>query len=106
MKKSLLVAVIGFGLSFNVAASLKDELKNQRLCKVTVCNKIERFSMNPFSHMKDAMGETCSVAILPAEESEVGHVLSSDSRWYQGSSINPTKKSVTRVAEVHYCDSE
>ncbi|AVJ48193.1 hypothetical protein [Salmonella phage SE131] len=106
MKKALLVAVIGLGVSFGSAASLKDELKNQRLCKVTVCNKIERFSLNPFSHMKDAMGETCSVAILPAEEAEVGHVLSSDSRWYQGSSINPTKKSVTRVAEVHYCDEE
>lgn len=106
MKKALLIAVIGMGISFGSAASLKDELKNQRLCKVTVCNKIERFSLNPFSHMKDAMGESCTTAILPAEESEVGRILSSDSRWYQGSSINPTKKSVTRVAEVHYCDEE
>lgn len=106
MKKAILVAIIGCGLSFGSMAALKDELKNQRLCKVTVCNKIERFSLNPFSHLRDSMGETCSVAILPAEESEVGHVLSSDSRWYQGSSINPTKKSVTRVAEVHYCDNE
>lgn len=104
MKKALLVAVIGLGVSFGSAASLKDELKNQRLCKVTVCNKIERFSLNPFTHMRDSFGETCSTVIIPAEDAEVGKVLSSESRWWQGSSINPTKKSVTRVQEVHYCD--
>lgn len=107
MKKFLVVGFSLTGLVFTQAVdakSLREELNNQKLCKVTVCNKIERFSLDIFSHIKDAMGETCSVAILPESEAKVGHILSSDSRWYQGSSINPTKKSVTRVSEVHYCD--
>lgn len=96
MKKLLLCAVM-FSLSIPALAA-------EKTCKVTVCNKIERFSLSPWSHMKDSMGKTCFVAIIPASEAVVDHILSSDSRWYQGSSINPTKKSVTRVAEVHTCE--
>ena len=73
-------------------------------CEVKVCNKIERWSLSPWSHLKDKFGETCSVTILPKQEAVKGKVLSSDSRWYQGSSINPTKKSVTRVKEVKTCN--
>lgn len=49
------------------------------------------------------MGETCFDVVIPANEAQVGNVLSSDSRWYQGSSFNPTKKSVTRVSQVYEC---
>jgi len=79
-------------------------LASEKVCKVSVCNKIERFSLSIWSHVKDSMGETCFTAMIPESEAKVGNVLSSDSRWYQGSSINPTKKSVTRVAEVHSCE--
>ena len=99
--KNVVISLLALVLfTQNSFASLKDE----KLCKVTVCNKLERFSLNPFSHIKDSMGETCTTAIIPATEAEVGKKLSSESRWYQGSSFNPTKKSVTRVAEVHYCE--
>jgi len=73
-------------------------------CRVQVCNKIERFSLSIWSHMKDSMGETCFEASLPKSEAVAGKVLDSQSRWYQGRSINPTKKSVTRVKKVISCD--
>lgn len=87
-------------------ASYADDFSNEPLCKVKVCNKIERFSLSIMSHIKDSMGETCSNAIIPKSEAIVGHELSSESRWYQGSSINPTKKSVTRVSEVYQCQGD
>lgn len=83
-----------------------DDFSNEPLCKVKVCNKIERFSLSIMSHIKDSMGETCANAIIPKSEAIVGHELSSESRWYQGSSINPTKKSVTRVTEVYQCQGD
>jgi hypothetical protein len=73
-------------------------------CNVTVCNRIHRFSLSIWSHMKDSMGETCFDVVLPKDQAVVGHVLSSDSRWYQGSSINPTKESVTTVKKVNSCE--
>lgn len=72
-------------------------------CEVKVCNKIERLTLSPWSMIKDSYGETCQNALLAKEESIVGKVLSSDSRWFQGSSWNPTKKSVTRVKEIRTC---
>jgi len=73
-------------------------------CEVVVCNKIERFSLDPFSHFKDKLGETCFGTIIGQEDAVVDKVLTEESRWYQGQSINPTKKSVTRVKEVKSCN--
>ena len=72
-------------------------------CDVTVCNKLERFTLNPWSMVKDSIGEQCTPALLEKKDAVVGNVLDSGTRWYQGSSINPTKKSVTRVKEVRQC---
>jgi hypothetical protein len=71
-------------------------------CNVQVCNKLSRWSLDPFSHIKDKMGEQCFGVVLPKNEAVVGNVLASDSRWYQGS-FNPTKKSVTKVKQVYNC---
>lgn len=71
-------------------------------CDVTVCNKLERFTLSPWSMIKDKMGEQCLPALIGKEDAVVGKILDSNSRWYQGS-FNPTKKSVTRVKEVHEC---
>lgn len=72
----------------------------EEMCNVTICNKIERFSLNPLAHMGDSMGESCYDITLPKNQSQVGSVLSSDSRWYQG---NPTKKSVTKIKKINWC---
>ncbi len=71
-------------------------------CDVVVCNKLERFTLSPWSAIKDKMGETCQPAILAKEDAVKGKELSANSRWYQGS-FNPTKKSVNRVKEVNAC---
>lgn len=94
MKKILIVAA----LMVTPAIALAGEV-----CQVTVCNKIERFSLDIFSHIKDSMGEQCYNIVIPKEDAVVDSVLAEDSRWYQGSSINPTKKSVTRVKAVIEC---
>jgi hypothetical protein len=71
-------------------------------CNVQLCNKLSRWSLDPFSHIKDKMGEQCFNVVLPKNEAVVGNVLASESRWYQGS-FNPTKKSVTKVKQVYSC---
>lgn len=76
------------------------------LCEVKVCNKLERFTLNITKKLMDSMGEQCFTLTLPKEEAQVGKVLSSDSRWYQGSSFNPTKKSVTRIKRLLKCDED
>lgn len=76
----------------------------EQICRVEVCNKISRFSLSPWSHIKDKMGETCFEVILPKSEAHEGNVLDSESRWYQGKSLNPTKKSVTKVKRVYECE--
>ncbi|ADM80158.1 hypothetical protein phiAS5_ORF0315 [Aeromonas phage phiAS5] len=93
MKKAIILLAL---LSFGANA--------EEMCRVKVCNKLERFSLSIWSHMKDKMGETCFEAMLPKSEAVVDKVLDSESRWYQGSSINITKKSVTRVKEVYSCE--
>lgn len=75
-------------------------------CSVVICNKISRFSLNVVSHIKDKMGETCFDAIIPKEQANVGSILNSESRWYQGKSINPTKKSITKIKQVNMCNSQ
>jgi hypothetical protein len=71
-------------------------------CEVKVCNKLSRWSLSPWSHIKDKLGETCSTQILAKEDAVEGKVLESNTRFYQGS-FNPTKKSVTKVKEVKKC---
>lgn len=73
------------------------------VCDVTVCNRIHRFSLSIWSHIKDSMGEQCFQIRLPKSEAVPGKVLDSQSRWYQGSSMNFTKKSVTTVKSVGMC---
>lgn len=90
---ALLTGVLGYVANAHAT-------EGQQLKTVRICNKIERFSLSIMSHIKDSMGETCFVTKIPAEDAVEGKVLSEESRWYQGSSINPTKSSVTRVAEV------
>lgn len=71
-------------------------------CDVEVCNKLERFTLDPISMFKDKFGESCQTVLLGKQDAVVGKQLSSESRWYQGS-FNPTKKSVTRVKTVKAC---
>lgn len=81
-----------------------DEL-DEPMCKVRICNKIERFSLSIMSHIKDSVGEKCDEVIMPEKLvlGREGEELSSESRWYQGSSINPTNKSVTRLDSIIRC---
>ena len=72
------------------------------VCDVRICNKLSRFSLNLWSHMKDSMGETCFDTQVAKKDAVVGKVLDSSTRFYQGS-FNPTKKSVTKVKYVHGC---
>lgn len=97
MKKqfALLTALCVFSISAHSSEPTK-------LCNVTICNKIERFSLDIFSHIKDSIGEQCFDIVMPQSEAIVGNVLASDSRWYQGS-FNPTKQSVTRIEAVNGC---
>jgi len=100
MKKVMMVCLVALAV---LSTSAHAEMKQEPLCRVQVCNKLERFSLSIWKHMKDSMGETCFDAVIPQTEAHVGNVLSSESRWYQGSTINPTKKSVTRVSQVYEC---
>lgn len=99
MKKLALIVTIAM-LSSQAQASAD---LNQPMCKVEICNKIERFTLSIGSFISDQMGEKCDTVIMPKSDAIVDKVLSSESRWYQGSSINPTKKSVTRVSRVLEC---
>lgn len=93
--------IISFYLLFHTTA-FAEEFKDEKLCKVLVCNKLERVTFSITNMIKDEMGETCMETYVPKDTAVVGEVLSSDSRWYQGS-FNPTKKSVTRIREVYSC---
>lgn len=73
------------------------------MCEVKVCNKLERFTMSFSKMWKDSMGEVCFDALVSKADAVEGKVLSQESRWYQGSSFNPSKKSVTRVRTVYNC---
>ena len=75
----------------------------KEVCDVQVCNKLERFTLDPFSMLKDSLGEMCMDATIDSKDAIAGKELSSESRWYQGSNFNPTKRSVTRVKKVYEC---
>lgn len=96
--KTLILIVLAL-----MACSVQADELDQPMCKVRICNKIERFTLSIGSMISDELGETCSDIIMPKAEAVPGKVLSSESRWYQGSSINPTKKSVTRVDSIIKC---
>lgn len=100
MKKMLLVVLM---LATTQSAMAAGDFTQEPMCRVQVCNKIERFSLSIWSHVKDSMGETCMNIVVPKSEAVVDSVLSDESRWYQGSSINPTKRSVTRIKQVLEC---
>lgn len=98
--------IVVLALSMVVSVPSNAGRLDQPMCEVRVCNKISRFSLDIMSHIKDSLGEVCDTVVLPKTESYVGNVLSSESRWWQGSSINPTKKSVTKVVQVLECQNE
>lgn len=98
MKKSFVFIIALSFVSFQLQAA-----EVTKLCEVKICNKIERFSLDVFSHLKDSMAEQCFDVILPQSEAVVGKVLSSESRWYQGK-FNPTKKSVTKIKSIGHCE--
>ena len=104
MKKTIIFALMT--LSFGAVANEQGDFTVEPMCKVQVCNKIERISLDLFAHVRDSMGETCMDTVIPKSQAEVGNVLSDESRWWQGSSINPTKKSVTRVSQVYVCQKD
>ena len=89
---SLLTAMLGIAHAAPLAVS----------CGVIVCNKLERFTLSPWSAIKDRIGEQCAPALLSKSDAVTGKVLDSTTRFYQGG-FNPTKKSVTRVKEVNQC---
>lgn len=72
-------------------------------CEVKICNKLSRWSINPVSHIKDKLGETCTFTLISKEDAKEGKILESSTRFYQGS-FNPTKKTVTKVKEVKKCN--
>lgn len=80
------------------------EKQPEPLCEVQICNKIERLSLDVFTLINDRAGKVCFDTMLPKSEAVQGAVLKSESRWWQGSTINPTKKSVTRITEVYSCN--
>lgn len=82
--------------------AVADEFDMEPMCKVNACNKLERLTLDPFTMLRDHMGETCMEVIIPKSQAVVGATLSDETRWYQGS-FNPTKRSVTRVKEVIKC---
>lgn len=83
-----------------IISCLCSALFAEQMCYVTMCNKIERFSLNPLSHLSDNINETCFDSYMPKNQAVVGSIISSDSRWYQG---NPTKKSVTKITKIKFC---
>jgi hypothetical protein len=72
------------------------------LCRVRLCNRLKRFSLDPISHIKDSLGEVCIETMIPKADARPGKRLASDSRWWQGS-FNPSKRSVTKVDKVLAC---
>lgn len=98
----IIIVIIGFIIGYFWSYSAKAE--STPLCQVQVCNRIHRLSLNMWNHFKDSMGENCFDVTLPKNKAVVGTVLSEESRWWQGSTINPTKKSVTKVAKVYGCN--
>lgn len=74
-------------------------------CDVIICNKLQRISFNPWSHIKDKLGEQCFPQLIPIDYAIPGSTLHSGTRFYQGS-FNPTKRSSTKVKKVLQCTKE
>ena len=101
--RSFRSAICAALLSAALAPALANAAPPPGYCEVRICNKLERFTLSPWKAMKDSMGEMCTSAVLGEEDAKEGKQLSSSSRWYQGSSVNITKSSVTRVKSVGAC---
>jgi hypothetical protein len=99
MKKTILLMI---GLSVSIGAL---GVPPAGYCDVVICNKLQRISFNPWSHIKDKFGEQCFPQVLPLDYAKEGNILDSGTRFYQGS-FNPTKRSVTRVKSVIECSKE
>lgn len=95
--KKVMLSIALLSISLSSVASEKE------VCQVQVCNKLERFTLDFGSMIMDSLGETCQDVMIDKRLAVVDKVLTSESRWYQGSNINPTKKSVTRVKTVYQC---
>lgn len=93
---------LGMCVFIAVQAHAEVDTQPTKMCRVEVCNKLERVTLSLSKWMSDKWGESCFEVTMPKEEAVPGRVLSSESRWYQGS-FNPTKKSVTRVKQVFEC---
>lgn len=106
MKKTILMSMLATVIFTTSAMADDDDFDLEPMCKVVVCNKIERFSLDIWSHVKDAMGETCMEVVIPKRQAIEGEKLTDESRWYQGSSFNPTKRSITRVNKVLKCQKD
>lgn len=98
MKKLILAVCILTTVQTQAAV----EVEPTKMCRVEICNKLERVTLSISKWVSDSMGETCFEVTMPQSEAIPGKVLDSQSRWYQGS-FNPTKKSVTRVSRVLEC---
>jgi hypothetical protein len=73
-------------------------------CEVTICNKISRFSLDPWAHIRDALGEVCMPATIEKKYAKEGERLHAESKIWQGESINITRESVTKVKKVNSCN--
>ncbi|QYN79909.1 putative sialidase [Kosakonia phage Kc263] len=93
---------LGMGIFIAVQAQAEVNTQPTKLCRVEVCNKLERITLSPSKWLSDKWGESCFEVTMPQSEAVPGKVLTSESRWYQGS-FNPTKKSVTRIKQVYEC---
>lgn len=72
----------------------------EEMCDVTLCNKVERFTLNVWKHINDEIGEVCFDALLPKSKAIKGKIVDSEWRGYSG---NFTKNSVTRITNVKEC---
>lgn len=104
---SKLLFTLALALSTQALANQQEtpphaEMIITEFCKVKVCNKLQRVTLDPWKWAKDQMGEHCFYTTMPKSDAIVGKVLDSQSRWYQGS-FNPTKRSVTKIKEVGNC---
>lgn len=96
MNKIILVVLLM--LCFNINAAPPNGY-----CDVLICNKLERFTLSIWELAMDKLGEECYQSIVHIDDAIQDKIIDSSTRWYQGNSINITKRSVTRIKEVLEC---
>lgn len=93
---------LGMCVFIAVQAHAEVDTQPTKKCLVEVCNKLEHMTLS-INGWISKMDETCFDITIPKSKAVPGSVLSSESRWYQGS-FNPTKKSTdTSVNRVLEC---